>query len=220
MANENLHLVKNLLSDNDKTTMGKPVVLKSSYPIKKSWFFLLILLIEGASLMAVELMGAKLLAPFYGSSLYVWTAVLGITVLGLSLGYFFGGQLSVKRPTGKLLILIMSIAALLVFALPATAKTVIFLTSSMALIPGICIASTESQQFHQVRSPLLHSGKPVDMDSLFLDANTLNMKDAIVFTDDRPLLDRLNINANAIWHKSYNGTYSRFFLDNGVPLFN
>ena len=48
---------------------------------KKFWFLFLVLVIEGASLMAVELMGAKLFAPFYGSSLYVWTAVLGITVL-------------------------------------------------------------------------------------------------------------------------------------------
>lgn len=32
--------------------------------------------------MEVEFMGAKLLAPFYGSSLYVWTAVPGITALG------------------------------------------------------------------------------------------------------------------------------------------
>lgn len=85
---------------------------------------------------------------------------------------------------------------------------------------SLFIASIEPQEFHQVRSPLLHSGKPVDMDSLFLDANTLNMKDAIVFTDDRPLLDRLNINANTIWRKSYNGNFSRFFLDNGIPLFN
>jgi len=109
--------------------------------IRKFWFLFLVLVIEGASLMAVELMGAKLLAPFYGSSLYVWTAILGITVLGLSLGYFFGGKLSIQKSSEKLLILILGIAAILVFALPVTAKVVISLTSSMALIPGICIAS-------------------------------------------------------------------------------
>lgn len=109
--------------------------------IRKFWFLLLVLVIEGASLMAVELMGAKLLAPFYGSSLYVWTAVLGITVLGLSLGYFFGGKLSASKSSEKLLILILGVAALLVFAMPATAKVLISLTSSMALIPGICISS-------------------------------------------------------------------------------
>jgi predicted membrane-bound spermidine synthase len=109
--------------------------------LKKFWFLFLVLLIEGSSLMAVELLGAKLLAPFYGSSLYVWTAVLAITVLGLTIGYYFGGRFSVKHATEKRLILILSIAALLVFALPATATLLISITSGMGLISGICVAS-------------------------------------------------------------------------------
>lgn len=109
--------------------------------LKKYWHLFLVLLIEGAALMAVEVMGAKLLAPFYGSSLYVWTAVLAITVLGLTLGYHFGGKLSEKQASEKLLAIILGIAAVLVFALPTTATAVIALTSGMALIPGICVAS-------------------------------------------------------------------------------
>ena len=65
--------------------------------VKKFPHLFLVLLIEGGALMAVELMGAKLVAPFYGDSLYVWTAVLTITVLGLTLGYYAGGRLSRKR---------------------------------------------------------------------------------------------------------------------------
>ena len=107
----------------------------------QSWYLSLVLLVEGSALMAVELMGAKLLAPFYGSSLYVWTAVLAITVLGLTLGYFFGGRLAEKHATEKLLALILGVSALLVFAMPATAGGVISLTSAMSLIPGICTAS-------------------------------------------------------------------------------
>ena len=61
------------------------------------WPYWLLLFIEGASLMVVEIIGAKLLAPFYGSSLYVWTAILTITTLGLSLGYFLGGQIAEKK---------------------------------------------------------------------------------------------------------------------------
>ena len=60
--------------------------------VKKFPHLFLVLLIEGGALMAVELMGAKLVAPFYGNSLYVWTAVLTITVLGLTLGYYTGGR--------------------------------------------------------------------------------------------------------------------------------
>jgi predicted membrane-bound spermidine synthase len=91
--------------------------------------------------MAVELMGTKLLAPFYGSSLYVWTAILCITVLGLTLGYYFGGRLSEKHASEKILVLILSLAALLVFALPNSATLLISMTSTMRLIPGICTAS-------------------------------------------------------------------------------
>jgi hypothetical protein len=38
--------------------------------LKKFPHLFLVLLIEGGALMAVELMGAKLVAPFYGGSLY------------------------------------------------------------------------------------------------------------------------------------------------------
>ena len=106
---------------------------------KKSWYLFLVLFIEGAALMAVELMGAKLVAPFYGSSLYVWTAVLAITVLGLTLGYYFGGQLSGKQYSEKLLFIVLGISALLVFALPHTASFLILLTSGLDLITGICV---------------------------------------------------------------------------------
>ena len=66
--------------------------------------------------MAVELMGAKLVAPFYGGSLYVWTEVLAITVVDLTLGYYAGGRLSKKRPSEKILFIILGISALLVRA--------------------------------------------------------------------------------------------------------
>ena len=89
--------------------------------------------------MTVELMGAKLVAPFYGGSLYVWTAVLTITVLGLTLGYYAGGRLSKKRPSEKMLFIILGISAVLVLALPLTASISMALTKGMGLIIGICI---------------------------------------------------------------------------------
>ncbi len=89
--------------------------------------------------MAVELMGAKLVAPFYGNSLYVWTAVLTITVLGLTLGYYAGGRLSKNRPSETALFVILGISAVLVLALPLTASIAIALTRGMDLIVGICV---------------------------------------------------------------------------------
>jgi hypothetical protein len=89
--------------------------------------------------MAVELMGAKLVAPFYGGSLYVWTAVLTITVLGLTLGYYAGGRISKRQPSENKLFIILGISALLVLALPLTASIAMGLTKGMGLIIGICI---------------------------------------------------------------------------------
>jgi hypothetical protein len=43
-------------------------------------FLFIVAFIEGACVMAIELAGAKMIAPFYGTSMYVWAAVLAVTV--------------------------------------------------------------------------------------------------------------------------------------------
>ena len=107
--------------------------------VKKFPHLFLVLLIEGGALMAVELMGAKLVAPFYGNSLYVWTAVLTITVLGLTLGYYTGGRLAQRGASETTLFVVLGISAVLVLALPMTASIAIGLTKGMDLIAGICV---------------------------------------------------------------------------------
>ena len=66
---------------------------------KNKNFYFLLSFIEGASVMAAELLGAKMLAPYFGSSLYVWASVLAITLGGLAVGYYVGGILSYKSKT-------------------------------------------------------------------------------------------------------------------------
>lgn len=63
--------------------------------------------------MAVEILGAKMIAPFFGTSLYVWSATLAITLFGLTLGYFLGGMFSAKKNISRIYY-ILSLAALLV----------------------------------------------------------------------------------------------------------
>lgn len=53
--------------------------------------------VTGFSLMAYELAAARLLAPWIGSSMYVWTSVIGVIVAALSLGYWIGGKLADAR---------------------------------------------------------------------------------------------------------------------------
>jgi hypothetical protein len=77
---------------------------------------LLVLLIAGWSgffLMAIELLGGRILTPNFGSSIQVWGSVITVFMLALSLGYLVGGRLSVHDPSlTKLSMILLAAAAM------------------------------------------------------------------------------------------------------------
>lgn len=62
--------------------------------------------------MAIELLGGRLLAPYFGSSIYVWGAIISVFMLALSLGYLWGGRASLHAPSLRRLAAILLAAAL------------------------------------------------------------------------------------------------------------
>jgi hypothetical protein len=66
---------------------------------------------SGFFVMAIELLGGRLLAPYFGSSIYVWGAIITVFMLALSLGYLLGGRASLHAPTLRRLALILLAAA-------------------------------------------------------------------------------------------------------------
>ena len=52
----------------------------------------------GAVVMAYEIIGSRILGPYVGTSMTVWSAIIGVILLSLSAGYFFGGRLADLRP--------------------------------------------------------------------------------------------------------------------------
>ena len=72
---------------------------------------------SGFFVMAVELLGGRLLAPTFGSSIYVWGAIITVFMLALSLGYLAGGRYSMNAPSVRRLGVILIIAALTVVPL-------------------------------------------------------------------------------------------------------
>ncbi len=68
--------------------------------------------------MTSELVSAKLLAPYFGSSLYVWASILAVTLGGLAIGYFAGGHLASHASSLKLLMCFALGSALYMTALP------------------------------------------------------------------------------------------------------
>ena len=56
--------------------------------------FVAIIFITGAVTLALELLASRIMTPYFGVSLYIWTGILSITLISLAFGYFFGGRLA------------------------------------------------------------------------------------------------------------------------------
>lgn len=103
---------------------------------------ILLSFIEGAVVMAAELCGAKLLAPIFGSSLYVWASVMGITLAALALGYFFGGVVSERsKQHSKRLFHVLIFAALFVMLMPVISRYVIPWISYLPFLISVVLST-------------------------------------------------------------------------------
>src|SRR5689334_24373061 len=67
--------------------------------------------ITGAAVMIVEILGAKMLSPYVGTSHFVWTAQITVTLVSLAVGYYLGGWLVDRSPRLDRLFLIIASAA-------------------------------------------------------------------------------------------------------------
>jgi predicted membrane-bound spermidine synthase len=79
----------------------------------------------GAVLMALEIVSSRVLAPHFGSSVYVWGSIISVFLAALSAGYLWGGRLADRRPSmaalGKLLAVAGAFQALLLVIGPRMA---------------------------------------------------------------------------------------------------
>lgn len=90
--------------------------------------------------MACELMSAKLVAPFFGSSLYVWASVMGVTLFGLMTGYYSGGFLSEKIKRNDLVFWILLVAGVFMAVLPYSSVWIMIKTIDMSVKWGSTIS--------------------------------------------------------------------------------
>ena len=74
--------------------------------------------LTGALVMVIEILGARIIGPFFGVSLYVWTALISVTLLALALGYAAGGWLADRQPSAALLYGLIGLAGCWLILLP------------------------------------------------------------------------------------------------------
>ena len=106
------------------------------YPtISRKMLLQIMLFISGAAVLALELLASRIMTPYFGVSLYIWTGILSITLIALALGYWSGGRLAARRgppDTARLAQLYALMPAVSAFAIVAACLVYPFLFPKLA----------------------------------------------------------------------------------------
>lgn len=86
--------------------------------IKNIWFYNLTAFVSGLAIMAVEMTATRMMSPYFGTSIFIWTNVIGIIMAALALGYWLGGKIADRYPNPKVFYTLVVIASLVVLILP------------------------------------------------------------------------------------------------------
>jgi predicted membrane-bound spermidine synthase len=97
--------------------------------------------LAGGSVMIIELAGNRILAPWFGNSLYTWTGLIGVILVSISAGYYLGGYLADRRPDYVVLSHLLTAAAILTILVPTVATALEELLASMGVVWGPVLAT-------------------------------------------------------------------------------
>jgi spermidine synthase len=96
----------------------------------QGWLLILLVFVAGACSLAVELSASRLLAPYFGTSLFVWSNLIGLILLYLTIGYYLGGRLADRYPRPGVLYALTIIAAFLISVIPFISKPILVWSQS------------------------------------------------------------------------------------------
>lgn len=94
---------------------------------------LVLVFIAGIATMSLEFAASRLLTPVFGSSIYTWGSLIGVVLVGLSMGYHVGGRLADKNPDFEKFCSILFSSGLYIVFIPFISSSVIDFTSTIML---------------------------------------------------------------------------------------
>ncbi len=97
--------------------------------------------LTGAAILIVEILGAKMLSPYVGTSHFVWTAQIAVTLISLATGYYYGGWLVDRsQQLGRLFYCIL-LAAIYLSLTVAVIEPIAYWCLQFKLATGALVAS-------------------------------------------------------------------------------
>ncbi|MGH7230038.1 MAG: spermidine synthase [Nitrospiraceae bacterium] len=121
----------------------RPLPMISSHSQWSRFWLLATAFGTGAVVMALEILGSRLLAPVFGNSLYVWGALIGVILAAMSSGYAAGGWLADRHYGGSVLAWLLLVSGAWTFLLAGVGQPVMFKVAVWIQDPrwGPCLAA-------------------------------------------------------------------------------
>ncbi|MBI1921825.1 MAG: fused MFS/spermidine synthase [Geobacter sp.] len=116
--------------------MSEIAMAVDSRPRSFVWYLILTALVCGALVMVIEVLGSRVIGPFFGVSLFVWTSLITVTLVALAAGYAVGGHLADRRDSPVYLYGIILTAGLLTLLIPFLRAPVLKTCLSLGLRTG------------------------------------------------------------------------------------
>lgn len=98
-------------------------------------------LVSGAAVMMIELLGTRIISPYFGVSLYVWTSLITVTLVALAAGYWWGGHIADRKKSAGFLYVLIFLAGIFLLLIPELKKTFLLLSSHLGLRLGSLVGS-------------------------------------------------------------------------------
>ena len=110
--------------------------------LARSWLLRTAVFVGGASVMVVEILGSRVLAPTFGTTLHVWSALITVTLAALAIGYAWGGRIADRHPGMGALIVVFAGAAGTLLVADLITKPVLRVAYGAGMVSGTFIAAT------------------------------------------------------------------------------
>src|SRR6266540_2008582 len=81
--------------------------------------------VSGMTVLAAEMCASRLLAPYFGTSLFIWANLIGLVMIYLTLGYWLGGKLADRFPRASVLYGITAAAGFAVGVIPILSRPIL-----------------------------------------------------------------------------------------------